>query len=259
MEFNPIDHPICLSAPDFMSNSTPWHGHMPFGMTLTDILRPSQIVELGVYCGDSFFAFCQSARILKLSGSIEITGIDTFEGDPSMGGYDGDSIKATVASRIQSYYPDFARLIIDTFDKALDTFPDGSIDLIHHDGDHSYDAVRHDFNSWLPKLSPTGIWIMHDTQATFVTETNTLVDGSSIFWKELVAQYPGRTFEFTHSHGLGLLAPNDFPSNTIEWFCQNASTLSGDRVRHFFSLLAARVTAAHTQRRMLYKQTDLVP
>ena len=60
-------------------------------------------------------------------------------------------------------YSGFAQLVRSTFDDALPYFEDGSVDLLHIDGRHFYEDVKHDFDFWLPKLSDRGIVLLHDT------------------------------------------------------------------------------------------------
>ena len=62
---------------------------------------------------------------------------------------------------------------------------------------HSYEAVKHDFEVWLPKMSINGVVILHDT--------NILDKGFGV-WKlikELRGKFP--TLEFDHGHGLGIV------------------------------------------------------
>jgi hypothetical protein len=85
-----------------------------------------------------------------------------------------------------------------SFDEASGRFANGSIDLLHLDGCHSYAAVKHDFETWLPKVSAGEIILVHDIAAREGTF------GAWRFWEEVSGRYP--SFAFQHSSGLGILA-----------------------------------------------------
>lgn len=42
------------------------------------------------------------------------------------------------------------------------TFEDGSLDFVYIDADHSYEAVKEDYNAWLPKVRKGGVIAGHD-------------------------------------------------------------------------------------------------
>lgn len=176
----------------------PWGGHRAFAYDLVRWMRPKRIAELGVHWGTSFFTFAQAIKDGRMAKHCELIGVDTFEGEEHAGKY-GPEVFETVNKIIKNSYP---RLSITLhrcyFRDALEHVEDASIDLLHIDGLHTYEAVKDDFETWLPKVAPEGIVLFHDVEPDKEY-------GSAEYWKELMETFPG--FAFSHSWGLGVLFP----------------------------------------------------
>lgn len=228
MIFNPLEHPVCLEFPHWMAE-TAWAGHIPFAMYIMSAARPKIFVELGAHRGVSYCAFCQA--VTSIGARTECFAVDTWEGDEHAG-----QIESTVLPALKEHhdtlYQDFSRLIQSTFDDALGLFDDGSVDLLHIDGFHTYEAVKHDFDTWLPKMSKNGIVLFHDT--------NVHERGFGVWqlWDELTGNYP--SFSFLHEHGLGVLAVGrEMPDGLKNLFeADERSTLS---IREFFEQYGSRI------------------
>lgn len=198
---NPLEHPIVFAAPRRLARVSAWREHIPFGMLLVDLARPRTLVELGTHWGNSYCGFCQAVAELRLD--TRCYAVDTWEGDEHSGRY-GPEVLADLRAHHDPLYASFSRLLQCTFDQAASDFPDGSIDLLHLDGYHTYDSVKHDVESWLPKVSGRGILLLHDINARGRRDY-----GAWRVWEELKPRYPH--FEVHHAHGLGVLVSGSDP------------------------------------------------
>jgi len=172
-----------------------WSGHLAFASDLIAATQPSIIVELGTHWGEAYFTFCQTVDELGLSSLCYA--VDHWQGDQHAGQY-GEEVFDDVSQYNERYYRQFSYLLRKSFDDALSQFAEDSIDLLHIDGLHTYEAVSHDFNSWLPKVKQGGIILLHDICPKHQDF------GVWRFWDEIKAEFPD-TFEFHHSWGLGVV------------------------------------------------------
>ncbi|MEI8186544.1 MAG: rhamnan synthesis F family protein [Chlorobiaceae bacterium] len=230
--------PALLLKPERIVDPTGWVGHIPFAFWVVEVMNPAVFVELGTHSGNSYFAFCQSVKRNRLRTCCYA--VDTWLGDEHAGFYD-TSIFESVSSYNEEYYSAFSSLLRMTFDEALSHFSNNVIDLLHIDGLHTYDAVKHDFEAWLPKLSDKGVVLFHDI---FVKEHNF---GVWEFWEEISTQYPHIAFE--HSHGLGVLFVGNEQPHIIEEIANQFYSVSGLFIKELFSRLGFRVELEYQRKK----------
>lgn len=188
---------------------SPWSGHRQFAYDLVAYVKPRRIVELGTHYGCSFFAFLQACKDEKLN--TEVVAIDCWEGDEQAGFY-GDEVLNTVKETLDKDFSEQNyRLIRKYFADALGDIEDESIDILHIDGLHTYEAVSEDYRTWLCKLKQDGIVLFHDVASE-------LGYGTNKFWVEMQEKFP-ENYTFSHSWGLGVLFPKG--KKYYEAFAQN--------------------------------------
>ena len=170
-----------------------WTDHLHFGYDLVAMLQPSLLVELGTDRGESYFAFCQA--VAERQTGTRCFALDTWRGDHQTGSYD-ETTFAEVAAHNAAHYAGFSTLLRASFDEGLQHFAPESIGVLHIDGLHTEEAVRHDFATWLPKVIPGGIVLLHDVAV------RTRDFGVWKLWEELRAQ--GRAYTFELGPGLGV-------------------------------------------------------
>lgn len=251
--------------------SSPWAGHRWFAYDLVTALRPRLVVELGTHFGCSFFAMCEAVSAQGLE--TELVAVDTWRGDPHAGFYDDEVFELFEGWRREHFPAVTTQALRSTFDDALGEIGDGSVDLLHIDGLHTYEAVTHDFTTWRPKLAPGATVLFHDVAPDSGYE-------SSRFWSEICAEFGG--FTFFHSFGLGVLTWNErlaallsstVFANIARFYPAQASADLGEMrieddcrlleerqavVEHQDRLIAARDEALAAQARMIDERQALI-
>ncbi len=180
---------------------SPWSGHRRFAYDLVSYYEPEIIVELGSFYGCSSFAFMQAIKDHGLQ--THLYAVDLWEaGDTyTLHDYEQDiygffkKVNTEVFGSIQT------EMMKMSFDHACQRFKDGTIDLLHIDGSHSYQDVKHDFRQWISKMKQDAIVLFHDISEQMLYGE---AIGSSVFWNEIKKEFP-YTAQMPHSFGLGIL------------------------------------------------------
>lgn len=228
---------LSLPLPTFVprryrpANRGSWSGHLAFAYDLIGAIQPKIIVELGTHWGESYFGFCQS--IAEHGLTCLCYAVDHWLGDEHAGQY-GEEVYENVHQYNETYYRDFSYLLRTSFDDAVSQFHDNTIDLLHIDGFHTYEVGSHDFQTWLPKVRPGGIVLLHDVA------TREKDFGIWQLWEEIKAEFP-ETFEFHHSWGLGVVRKPGLEGVRPELLeiLFNSSPSAQEHVRRFYILYAA--------------------
>lgn len=229
-----------ITSPERLTSIESWHRHIPFAFAVLDMAQPKVYVELGTHRGDSYSAFCQG--VVQQQLPTRCYAVDTWQGDEHAGKYSNEVYEDLVAWH-NPRYSSFSTLLRMTFDEALGQFPDASVDILHIDGLHTYEAVKHDFESWLPKMSERGVVLFHDT--------NVRHGDFAVWqlWAELEGQYP--SFEFPFGFGLGVLAVGSAVPGAVLEFIDCARKHPQEVIDFFHSqgdAAVIRKTSAEIQR-----------
>ena len=222
---------IASFLPRSLQYPNPWVGHLPFAAWVVQQVKPKLLVELGTHTGNSYFTFCQA--IVQAGFNCNCNAVDTWKGDEHISDYgEAEEVFHQVFGHNQQHYNAFSHLLRMTFDQAAASFSDNTIDLLHIDGTHTYDAVKHDFETWLPKLTRGAVVLFHDI--------NVREHGFGVWklWDEIKELYTLH-LEFYHSHGLGVIQLADGAlDKQFSWL--KADSVEQEVLKNYFSSLGTR-------------------
>ncbi|MCP3943387.1 MAG: class I SAM-dependent methyltransferase [Desulfobacteraceae bacterium] len=183
------------------------------------------VVEIGSFLGNgSTKAFLDEIRSKK--GSLYC--VDTWKGNTNVAWH----------SRLAAEYDFFSTfthnvdlyggseivkpLVMDSL-SAAKIFKNNSCDLIFIDGDHSYEAVKRDIDSWFPKLRKGGLLCGHDCEGRLSELDERLIKSNKD--KDFI-EIPNYKFAGVHP-GIVLCVDEVFNSNAFLWAEENLGTEIG--------------------------------
>jgi len=232
---DPIWDPLFWRA-DRIDAESAWCEHIPFAHWIIGAHQPRLLVELGTRSGVSYTAFCSAVERNRLE--TRCYAIDMWQGGQHPENYNTeifDDLERYHRSRFSS----FSTLMKMAFDQATGHFVDKTIDLLHINGPHTYDAAMHGFLTWKSKLSDRAVVLFHGTNERHDNP------GVGRLWEELRSQY--LSFEFLHGYGLGVLVVGEKASDAVQQLCRLASADIAT-IRNRFALLGERWEAERKER-----------
>jgi len=140
-------------------------------MELIRMVKPEVCVEIGVFGGASIYP---TARALRYNKKGVVYAIDPWRHIDCQEGYDADDVNYQWWTQVdlERIYRgflimlkrfrlvDYCKVIRGTSVEALPEFEDGSIDILHIDGNHSELTSLRDVRNYLPKVKSGGyIWM----------------------------------------------------------------------------------------------------
>ncbi len=158
-----------------------------------EALAPRTVVEIGTASGGMFFCACQLAAADALLVSIDV-------GESGLGGQPDEDCELFRSFALPNQECHFVRgssLALSsrrTLEKILDR---RSIDFLFIDGDHSYGAVKSDFETYAPLVSAGGTIVLHDIQVS--SEAYGSGFNVNVYWNELKQRH--RTEEIVDAEG----------------------------------------------------------
>lgn len=141
-------HPILFEAPIWRADS-PWQTHFPLGLLLIDLLRPTQIVQLGLGDGAAYHTFCQAVARLGYPAR-------SFVIEPP-----GRPLNRDAAAEHDARYSGFSSVLTSGYVETAATFAPGSVDLLVWNDAGTYAEAEAAFAAWLPCLSARGVILYH--------------------------------------------------------------------------------------------------
>jgi glycosyltransferase involved in cell wall biosynthesis len=189
--------------------------------------------------GDAYFAFCQAVQ--RLGTGTRCYAVGTWESDEP-DGLEGEAFRH-ISEVNALHFRMFSSLIRTSCDRAAERFEDGSIDLLHITGPHSYEAAWRVYNAWSPKMSSRGVVLFDGTNDPDGEQ------GLARLFRELARRHP--SFEFLHDGGLGIVGVGDQnPGKVDDLLKTSLPALQRDEIRQCYARLGHGLID-HWERRTL--------
>ena len=201
---------------DHLATTSSWWGHVPLARLLVSELQPRSILDLGSEDGLAFSAFRHAVQANRLTSRCYAVASSPHD-------YSRPGWRTASASDHEEIGAD-ASFLAGRCEVLADLFAHDTIDLLHLGGTRPDHAVEELLRIWLPRLSDSGVVLIHDILEPAGENQ------ARLSWQKLSRRYP--SFEFHHDGGLGVLAPRATPPAFVKTLAEmapaNAAALRSD-------------------------------